>query len=126
MTPARAGLVVAFALALSVSVESILAAELADAVAAGNTERITALLDSTDIGEHMLFSLHDLTAHAPDTFQIQLNLGSMGSGIAGAIGLALADRSRPVVCICGDGGMQMLGMEALVAGAAPRPGAPST
>ena len=69
----------------------------------------------TDIGEHMLFALHYLTASAPDSFFVQLNLGSMGSGIAGAIGLSLADRSRPVVCIAGDGGMHMAGMEALVA-----------
>jgi acetolactate synthase-1/2/3 large subunit len=69
----------------------------------------------TDIGEHMLFALHYLTASAPDSFHMQLNLGSMGSGIAGSIGLALADRSRRVVCIAGDGGMQMSGMEALVA-----------
>ena len=39
----------------------------------------------------------------------------MGSGIAGALGLAIANRSTPVVCICGDGGMQMNGMEILVA-----------
>jgi acetolactate synthase-1/2/3 large subunit len=39
----------------------------------------------------------------------------MASGIASAIGIALADRERPVVCICGDGGMQMAGMELLVA-----------
>jgi acetolactate synthase-1/2/3 large subunit len=69
----------------------------------------------TDIGEHMLHALHYLTAPSPESFTIQLNLGSMGSGIAGAIGLGLADRARPVVCICGDGGMQMFGMEALVA-----------
>lgn len=69
----------------------------------------------TDIGEHMLFALHYLTASAPDSFHIQLNLGSMASGIAGSIGLALADRTRPVICIAGDGGMQMAGMEALVA-----------
>src|SRR5580658_269917 len=69
----------------------------------------------TDIGEHMLFALHYLTAQIPDAFHVQLNLGSMGSGIAGAVGLALADRSRPVVCVAGDGGMQMAGMEALVA-----------
>jgi acetolactate synthase-1/2/3 large subunit len=69
----------------------------------------------TDIGEHMLFALHYLTASTPDSFYVQLNLGSMGSGIAGAIGLSLADRSRPVVCIAGDGGMHMAGMEALVA-----------
>jgi acetolactate synthase-1/2/3 large subunit len=69
----------------------------------------------SDIGEHMLFALHYLTACTPDAFHVQLNLGSMGSGIAGAIGLALADRTRPVVCIAGDGGMHMAGMEALVA-----------
>jgi acetolactate synthase-1/2/3 large subunit len=69
----------------------------------------------TDIGEHMLFCLHYLTARSSDSFHVQLNLGSMGSGIAGAIGLSLSDRTRPVVCIAGDGGMQMSGMEALVA-----------
>ncbi len=69
----------------------------------------------TDIGEHMLYALHYLTATTPDHFHVQLNLGSMGSGIAGAIGLALADELRPVVCIAGDGGMHMAGMEALLA-----------
>lgn len=69
----------------------------------------------TDIGEHMLFALHYLTARGPDRFTIHLGLGSMTSGIASAIGQAYGDRSRPVVCICGDGGMQMAGMEALVA-----------
>lgn len=69
----------------------------------------------TDIGEHMLFALHYLTARAPDSFTVHLGLGSMGSGISGAIGLALGRPERPVICICGDGGMQMVGMEALVA-----------
>ncbi|MGC4092548.1 MAG: thiamine pyrophosphate-binding protein [Polyangiaceae bacterium] len=69
----------------------------------------------TDIGEHMLFALHYLTADSPDQFLINLGLGSMGSGICSAVGLALGDRQRTVVCVCGDGGMQMAGMEALVA-----------
>jgi acetolactate synthase-1/2/3 large subunit len=69
----------------------------------------------TDIGEHMLSALHYLTAQGPDSFTIHLGLGSMGSGISGAIGLALARPKRPVICVCGDGGMQMTGMEALVA-----------
>ncbi|HSO38959.1 MAG TPA: thiamine pyrophosphate-binding protein, partial [Labilithrix sp.] len=69
----------------------------------------------TDIGEHMLFALHYLTARSADRFTIHLGLGSMGSGIASAVGLALGDPSRRVVCICGDGGMQMAGMELLVA-----------
>ncbi|MCA9646955.1 MAG: thiamine pyrophosphate-binding protein [Polyangiaceae bacterium] len=69
----------------------------------------------TDIGEHMLFALHYLTAKDPKGFQIQLGLGSMGSGVSGAIGAAIGNRARPVVCICGDGSMQMAGMELLVA-----------
>ncbi len=69
----------------------------------------------TDIGEHMLFCLHYLTAADPSQFQMQLNLGSMGSGIASAIGIAIADPTRRVVCVTGDGCMQMSGMEALVA-----------
>ncbi len=69
----------------------------------------------SDIGEHMLFALHYLTANGPDAFHIQLSLGSMGSGIATAIGLALGSPERRVVCIAGDGCMQMMGSEVLVA-----------
>ena len=63
----------------------------------------------------MLFALHYLTARDASSFYIQLGLGSMGSGIAGAIGLALGSPGRRVVCVCGDGGMQMAGAEVLVA-----------
>lgn len=69
----------------------------------------------SDIGEHMLFALHYLTIQQSGKFHLHLNLGSMGSGIAGAIGLAIGNPHQPVVCICGDGGMQMNGMEILVA-----------
>jgi acetolactate synthase I/II/III large subunit len=69
----------------------------------------------SDIGEHMLFALHYLTAKGPDAFHIQLSLGSMGSGIATSIGLALGAPGRRVVCIAGDGCMQMMGSELLVA-----------
>lgn len=69
----------------------------------------------SDIGEHMLFALHFLSARGPDAFHIQLSLGSMGSGIATAIGLSLGAPGRDVVCIAGDGCMQMMGSEALVA-----------
>jgi acetolactate synthase-1/2/3 large subunit len=84
---------------------------IADLEAACGTE--TAYI--ADIGEHMLFALHYLTAVGPESFTIHLGLGSMGSGICGAIGLALARPERAVTCICGDGGMQMVGMESLVA-----------
>ncbi|MCK9567565.1 thiamine pyrophosphate-binding protein [Candidatus Pacearchaeota archaeon] len=69
----------------------------------------------TDIGEHMLFALHYLTATNPQQFTIHLGLGSMGSGICSAIGMAIADRGTGVICICGDGGMQMNGMEVITA-----------
>lgn len=69
----------------------------------------------TDIGEHMLFALHYLTATGPNSFVIHLGLGSMVSGICSAIGLALGNRARRVVCICGDGGIQMGGGELSVA-----------
>jgi acetolactate synthase-1/2/3 large subunit len=69
----------------------------------------------SDIGEHMLFALHYLTARSPGSFHIQLSLGSMGSGIATAIGLALGAPAQRVVCIAGDGCMQMMGSELLVA-----------
>jgi acetolactate synthase-1/2/3 large subunit len=69
----------------------------------------------TDIGEHMLFGLHYLTATGPSSFAIHLALGSMASGICSAIGHAIGNRDRRVVCICGDGGMQMAGTELLVA-----------
>lgn len=78
----------------------------------------TALPDAivaSDIGEHMLFALHYVTAKGPDRFHIQLSLGSMGSGIATAIGLALGSPGKTVLAIVGDGGMQMMGSEILVA-----------
>lgn len=69
----------------------------------------------SDIGEHMLFALHYLTAKGPSDFHIQLSLGSMGSGIATSIGLALGAEGRRVVCVAGDGCMQMMGSEVMVA-----------
>jgi acetolactate synthase-1/2/3 large subunit len=69
----------------------------------------------SDIGEHMLFGLHYLTIGGLRRFVINVGLGSMASGIAASVGVAFGDPTRTVVCICGDGGMQMAGMEILVA-----------
>ncbi|MGK5640625.1 thiamine pyrophosphate-binding protein [Streptomyces sp. URMC 126] len=69
----------------------------------------------TDVGEHMLFALHYLTARDPQAFGVHSGPGSVGSGIGSAIGRALGDPSRPVVCVCGDDGMRMCGSEILVA-----------
>lgn len=67
---------------------------------------------TSDIGEHLLFAVHYLQVKEPGGFVGGLGLGSMGSGIGGAIGVKIAKPDRPVVAICGDSGFQMYGMEA--------------
>ena len=73
----------------------------------------------TDIGEHMLFGLHYWTAQEPNDFLIHLGLGAMGGGIGSSIGFAYANKkfslNRKVVCLCGDGGIQMSSWEPLLA-----------
>ncbi|HZH02505.1 MAG TPA: thiamine pyrophosphate-binding protein, partial [Myxococcaceae bacterium] len=66
---------------------------------------------TSDIGEHAIYALHYLKTEEPNQFLIHTGLGSMGSGIAGAIGAKLARPDRPVVAVCGDFGFQMHGME---------------
>jgi acetolactate synthase I/II/III large subunit len=60
-----------------------------------------------DSGEHFLFAAHHLKIAHPDAFVAQTGLGSMGSSIGTAIGVQLAQPSRRVVVIVGDGGFGM-------------------
>jgi acetolactate synthase-1/2/3 large subunit len=60
-----------------------------------------------DQGEHCAYALHYLTIDRPDEFRTMVGLASMGSGIGLAIGARHADRNRPVIGICGDGGFAM-------------------
>ena len=62
---------------------------------------------TADQGEHCAFALHYLTIDRPDAFRAMVGLGSMGSGIGAAMGMRRADLSRPVVCVCGAGGIAM-------------------
>lgn len=48
-------------------------------------------------------------------YRSALEFGSMGWAIGSSIGVALADRNSPVVCITGDGSMLMAGQEITVA-----------
>jgi acetolactate synthase-1/2/3 large subunit len=62
---------------------------------------------AVDQGEHCAYALHFLSIDAPDRFRTMVGLASMGSGIGVAIGLRQADRTHPVVAVCGDGGFAM-------------------
>ncbi len=67
---------------------------------------------TSDIGNHLLFAASHLRCERPDGFHVSQGLGGMGSGIGSAMGLALHHgASRPVVGVCGDGGLLMVGNE---------------
>lgn len=67
-----------------------------------------------DIGEHMTWALRYWRSPTPDSFDITINYGGMGSGIANAVGAYLAD-CRPTVCLTGDGCFAMHGAEVMTA-----------
>jgi acetolactate synthase-1/2/3 large subunit len=69
----------------------------------------------SDIGGHMLFNIHHLCMKQGQQFVINLGFGSMGHGTLAPIGAALADATRPVFAIVGDGCFTMNGMDLLTA-----------
>ncbi|QGG55075.1 thiamine pyrophosphate-binding protein [Paenibacillus sp. B01] len=68
-----------------------------------------------DIGEFTNFALKYLTVPAAGDFEINLDYGAMGSAIAGAAGLAVAEPERPIAVLAGDGCFFMNGMDILTA-----------
>lgn len=67
---------------------------------------------TSDIGNHLIFAAQNLVIDRPDGFFVSNGLGGMGSGVGNAIGQQLAHgSSRPVVSICGDGSIGMVGNE---------------
>ncbi|HET9992513.1 MAG TPA: thiamine pyrophosphate-binding protein [Kofleriaceae bacterium] len=66
---------------------------------------------TVDSGEHFLFAAHYLEIRHPDSFVVMTGLGSMGQSIGAAIGAQLANRSRTVAAICGDGCFAMNAFE---------------
>lgn len=68
-----------------------------------------------DIGEFTNFAVKYLEVPTGGNFEINLDYGAMGSGIAGAAGVYLAEPNRPVVSISGDGSFFMNGTEVLTA-----------
>lgn len=61
----------------------------------------------TGVGGHQMWAEIWWEVYEPGTFITSAGLGTMGFGIPASLGAKLADRSRPVICIDGDGSFQM-------------------
>lgn len=62
---------------------------------------------ATDVGQHQIWTAHHYKFAGPRRFLTSGGLGTMGFGLPAAIGAAIADPSKPVLCITGDGSFQM-------------------
>lgn len=62
---------------------------------------------ATDVGQHQMWTAQAYPFSRPCSFLTSGGLGTMGFGMPTAIGAALAAPGRPVVCISGDGSIQM-------------------
>ena len=61
----------------------------------------------TDVGQHQMIGMRYYDFKSPDAWVSSGGSGTMGFGLPAAFGAQLADTSRQVFCIVGDGGLQM-------------------
>jgi acetolactate synthase-1/2/3 large subunit len=61
----------------------------------------------TDVGQHQMWVAQAYPFSRPATFLTSGGLGTMGFGLPAAIGAALANPGRRVLCVSGDGSFQM-------------------
>ncbi len=69
----------------------------------------------TDVGQHQMWSTHYFVYKHPRMFISSGGLGTMGFGLPAAIGAQIGKPKERVVCISGDGGIQMNFQELVVA-----------
>jgi acetolactate synthase I/II/III large subunit len=62
---------------------------------------------TTDVGKHQMWVAQVYPFNRPRQFLTSGGLGTMGFGLPAAIGAALAETERPVVCFTGDGSILM-------------------
>lgn len=60
-----------------------------------------------DVGLHQMAAAKAIQFKQGQLFLTSAGLGSMGYALPAAIGASFANKSRPVICIVGDGGLQM-------------------
>lgn len=62
---------------------------------------------TTEVGQHQVWASRLLKFDEPRKFLTSGGLGTMGFGFPAAIGASVAKNGEPVVCIAGDGSLQM-------------------
>ena len=67
----------------------------------------TDLIVTTDVGQHQMFAAQYYPVEDPRTFLTSGCLGTMGFGLPVALGAALANPKKRVICFSGDGSIMM-------------------
>jgi len=62
---------------------------------------------ATDVGQHQMWAAQFFEFHHARTLLTSGGLGTMGFGLPAAMGAQAAFPKRQVLCVCGDGGVQM-------------------
>ena len=79
----------------------------------GALDLLESLLDydntiiTTEVGQHQMWAAQHMNVEHPRTFLSSGGAGTMGYGFPGAIGAKIACPDKEVICIAGDGSLQM-------------------